>query len=349
MKRVIHTIYDTIDIRGHSGKPIREELEPLVKDVIGHNLIKSYVKLDNQDKGTYTITFVNGLKLHLSYADTYKCTCVLRNIHERITHICYCVIIKKANITSKLSTPERRILEDIYGVTQQGENAVIPLYFIPISTPSQIDKFNKAYSFNAKSKLLHTGEIAYLENERNDALLYFLNENTTHAIIPSYVEFGLSMYINSEALDISYEVTKLTTKTNRIIHVNSDFNNLVELDIQGNIFDDSKKLNLMDDYYAYSTKIQKLTISNQTESLPDLAFQGLWALTQLKLPSSLKIIGNRTFERCYNLSQIEFPKTLKVIGDRAFEGCNRLRHVKIPVQTQLGIDAFDPYVKIERV
>ena len=51
---------------------------------------------------------------------------------------------------------------------------------------------------------------------------------------------------------------------------------------------------------------------------------------KIKLPDSLKIIGEGAFEGCFDLTSIKFPKNLKVINNNAFKSCNSLKNIIIP-------------------
>ena len=50
----------------------------------------------------------------------------------------------------------------------------------------------------------------------------------------------------------------------------------------------------------------------------------------IKLPSTLKSIGDKAFANCQYLTEIEIPDSVTNIGASAFSGCKRLKSVKLP-------------------
>ncbi len=65
------------------------------------------------------------------------------------------------------------------------------------------------------------------------------------------------------------------------------------------------------------------------EELPQNTFYGNKSLTFVKLPLTLKTIGNRAFSNCSNLTSITIPDSVTSIGDRAFQDCSSLTSVTI--------------------
>ncbi len=54
-------------------------------------------------------------------------------------------------------------------------------------------------------------------------------------------------------------------------------------------------------------------------------------LTSIKIPDSIKRIGDYAFHRCYeHLKDIVLPKSLLSIGEHAFDGCSSLESITIP-------------------
>lgn len=384
-KRIsLKTLYNSIDITDYFNNQITDknypDLKRQISDYISNNLIKSYVKLEKLDTNTYIITFVNGVKLKLSYSNTYICTCKRNQSNGDFVNTCYCVFIDSQYLFSKLTEIERRILKAIYGLAMPSYNIgytkeiyeltipsnynfnglnipsdstkyIIPLYFIPVSTPQQISKFTKAYNFNAKSKLLHTGEIAYLENNsdylesnNSDYLVYFLNEDTTHAIIPSYVNGGIKNCLTLGGIGVNFRVTKLTIKTNTLANVNFDFSELEELDIQGNIFNTGTN-----NYFSFSPKLKRLTLGDKIKNIPNYAFKDCENLRYVKLPSNLKTIGKGAFAFCRSLGNIEFPDTLEDIGNEAFQGIAGNQNIKFRNLKTIGKIAFADNQNLENV
>ena len=77
------------------------------------------------------------------------------------------------------------------------------------------------------------------------------------------------------------------------------------------------------------------------EELPQNTFYGNKSLTFVKLPLTLKTIGNRAFSNCSNLTSITIPDSVTSIGDRAFQDCSSLTSVTIGNGvTSIGSYAF---------
>ena len=53
-------------------------------------------------------------------------------------------------------------------------------------------------------------------------------------------------------------------------------------------------------------------------------------MERIKLPSTLKSIGEMAFANCQYLIEIEIPDSVTNIGESAFSGCKRLKSVKLP-------------------
>jgi len=61
----------------------------------------------------------------------------------------------------------------------------------------------------------------------------------------------------------------------------------------------------------------------------------------VRLPSTLKKIGNNAFYNCRSLSKIDFPDGLEIIGNDAFNLCLTLEAIDIPDSvTKIGTSAF---------
>ncbi len=105
------------------------------------------------------------------------------------------------------------------------------------------------------------------------------------------------------------------------------------------------------------------------DAIPPYSFFGS-KLKSIKLPASLKVIGEAAFAGCKSLSGVEFPSSVeavgnsafyssaitaasvpaKQIGDRAFAGCGMLASVKIDSSVEaVGNSAFAACAKLEVV
>ncbi len=71
------------------------------------------------------------------------------------------------------------------------------------------------------------------------------------------------------------------------------------------------------------------------------AFKSNLEITSVKMPESVKTIGDYAFSGCDNLQEVEFSSSLQVIGDYAFEKCTYLSEIKLPSSvTQIGMGVF---------
>lgn len=64
-------------------------------------------------------------------------------------------------------------------------------------------------------------------------------------------------------------------------------------------------------------------------------------ITSVKLPTSLKLIGEAAFKRCTGLTEVVIPEGVAAIFDTAFAGCTNLENITLPsTLINLGMDAF---------
>ncbi|WP_304720936.1 leucine-rich repeat domain-containing protein [uncultured Alistipes sp.] len=99
---------------------------------------------------------------------------------------------------------------------------------------------------------------------------------------------------------------------------------ITELTVIGNLNDEDIKT------LKNLSKLAVLDMENvNLEVLPNQAF---WktSLTSVKLPKTLKIIGNYAFYFCSSLTSVTIPESVTEIGDYAFYGCSSLTSVTIP-------------------
>lgn len=63
-------------------------------------------------------------------------------------------------------------------------------------------------------------------------------------------------------------------------------------------------------------------------------------MKELRLPSTLKVIGESAFASSLNLEEIVIPDGVEEIGLSAFDGCNNVRSIVIPAGCRIGVNAF---------
>ena len=71
------------------------------------------------------------------------------------------------------------------------------------------------------------------------------------------------------------------------------------------------------------------------------AFEDCWTLTNIHIPQSATVIGERAFAKCKCLSEIKIPSSVGSFGDFAFERCDSLRNLFIDEGVaSIGFGAF---------
>lgn len=82
-------------------------------------------------------------------------------------------------------------------------------------------------------------------------------------------------------------------------------------------------------------------IKEGTTAIAEAAFANARELTDVVVPSSIKVIARRTFDECVSLRKVVLSDGLKEIGDRAFFNCCKLTDLTIPSSvTEIGTVAF---------
>ena len=99
--------------------------------------------------------------------------------------------------------------------------------------------------------------------------------------------------------------------------------------------------------FAGCRKIKEVTIPEGVTALPPAyfgegMFKGCIKLETVKLPKSLKSVGEQAFERCLSLECIEIPENVTEIEKRAFANCKKLKKVIVHGKIKkLGDGVFD--------
>lgn len=110
-----------------------------------------------------------------------------------------------------------------------------------------------------------------------------------------------------------------------------------------------------DEAYWYERNFEWSSLVDQAEAIelaegiiriPKRAFYGFSKVTEVRLPSTLKIIEPTAFSHC-GFSEIDLPEGLEELGSGAFSFCDELLHCEIPAcMTQL-LDSFRGCSKLE--
>jgi len=94
--------------------------------------------------------------------------------------------------------------------------------------------------------------------------------------------------------------------------------------------------------FTYCTNIKNIIIPEGTTAIKNYAFSSNFgSVTSIKIPASVKSIGDRAFSACIGIESISIPDSVTTIGEYAFSGCSGLKSVTIPNSvTKLGVYLF---------
>ena len=91
----------------------------------------------------------------------------------------------------------------------------------------------------------------------------------------------------------------------------------------------------------YPTLLKSVILGNRVNNIPNSAFGGCSALTNITISDSVTSIGNGAFGGCTTLTSITIPDSVTSIGNSAFGGCTALTSITIPDSvTSIGNSAF---------
>lgn len=79
-----------------------------------------------------------------------------------------------------------------------------------------------------------------------------------------------------------------------------------------------------------ATKVEKVVLPTDVETIPNDAFKGCNSLTDIVLPNSVVSIGDSAFDNCWSLEKINIPAGVTNIGSSAFYNCVKLQNVVLP-------------------
>ncbi len=94
--------------------------------------------------------------------------------------------------------------------------------------------------------------------------------------------------------------------------------------------------------FSYCTNIKNIIIPEGTTAIRNAAFSSNFAsVTSIKIPASVKGIGDQAFSGCSGIVSISIPDSVSSIGAYAFSGCSGLTTVNIPnAVSNLGVYSF---------
>lgn len=101
--------------------------------------------------------------------------------------------------------------------------------------------------------------------------------------------------------------------------------------------------------WADDSRIRSLIVENGAETISIGAFEGCSALEEIRLPATVKSIGDRAFSGCASVKEIDLPKDLTNIGAEAFSG-SALTRIEIPGKVlYISPRAFSGCNKLETI
>lgn len=96
-----------------------------------------------------------------------------------------------------------------------------------------------------------------------------------------------------------------------------------------------------DNVFANSKYLTELNLPEGLETIGESAFRGS-KITELDLPSSLKLIDVAAFQDCSALEEVHFSESLTEIGNFAFANCVSLKAIEIPESVKaIGEETFE--------
>ena len=85
-------------------------------------------------------------------------------------------------------------------------------------------------------------------------------------------------------------------------------------------------------WYDLRTKVYSIVISEGITDIGEGAFDYMYYVRSVDLPSTLRTIGESAFYRCSKLEEIIIPENVREIGKGAFAYCLGLESVSVPVR-----------------
>ena len=88
-----------------------------------------------------------------------------------------------------------------------------------------------------------------------------------------------------------------------------------------------------------SISIEDYNLKMTVTEVGDYAFNNLWGLETVILPSTIEKLGSSVFSSCYSIESIVIPKNVTAIDKSAFSNCSKLKDVYSEIKEPFAIDA----------
>ena len=116
------------------------------------------------------------------------------------------------------------------------------------------------------------------------------------------------------------------------------------------IYDGLRVIGIKEGAFKDNTRLEKITISTNVQSIGAKAFAGCISLKSIEIPQSVTALSNNLFEGCSSLETIKIHSKIKTIGEETFKNCVALKSVifESGVET-IGKFAFDGCSALESI
>lgn len=101
--------------------------------------------------------------------------------------------------------------------------------------------------------------------------------------------------------------------------------------------------------FAGFDRLKSVKLPDSLKEIGDYSFRDCVSLSEISLPSELEKINSHAFGDCKSLERIDIPENLSSIGIYAFIGCISLNEAVIPENCSVGMYAFKDCTALENV
>ena len=173
--------------------------------------------------------------------------------------------------------------------------------------------------------------IANLSSSYDDELNRIVNLFSTYCCYRKAFKLDISIFEVSKPSPLINRLTSLTfeewchkiKKDNGFAYYSNDLKKLLRF------YDSTGGCYMGEDWEDF---ISDYNINNGTVIICNKAFKGCHNLRYLKIPSSVRFIGEEAFNDCH-FRYIELPNTIEYVSKNAFDNCMYLRAIVIPTGT----------------